>query len=326
MSELRRWSEEGASGEERALLDSSRSERPAPAARLRALHALGLPEAAQGAASGTDVATTEPSAQHGAGAAGRLGALGKTVLIGSLVAAIGAGVAWRMSAPKSGPMSAPKSAALTAALESPAASSPSPAALAEAAPPAPAPGAASAPVGSNPSVEMSAAAESRSASAASAASGAAGVRRHRRLSRPPGTGGRAPTSLSAAPAPSASPAPRAPAPAPGSPSAPPTPPAPAPLPPTAESTLAEEVAALETARTALADHDGAAALRALDGYRARFHHGTLFAEETVLRVQGLRAEGADAKAAALVDAFCAAHPGSSYVGRLRQLVRRAGSP
>jgi hypothetical protein len=97
-------------------------------------------------------------------------------------------------------------------------------------------------------------------------------------------------------------------------------------PPALEPSLAEEVAALDRARARLAADDPAAALRALDAYRARFVRGKLAAEEIVLRVQALLAHGDRAGAAAVERAFSRAHPESPYVARLRALVRGAGEP
>ena len=57
MSELRRWSEEGATAAERELLEASRAERPPPHARVRALHAVGITTAVA-----TVTATTAASA------------------------------------------------------------------------------------------------------------------------------------------------------------------------------------------------------------------------------------------------------------------------
>jgi hypothetical protein len=86
------------------------------------------------------------------------------------------------------------------------------------------------------------------------------------------------------------------------------------------STLAAEVAALELAHDGLARQDADGALRALDGYRAKFPAGRLASEETVLRVQALLVRGDRAGAVALTEAFLAAHPGSSYGSRMRDLV------
>jgi hypothetical protein len=65
MSELRRWSEEGASGEAASLLETSRRERPPARARARTLEALGLAVAGSAAATGTAVAATSAATKGG---------------------------------------------------------------------------------------------------------------------------------------------------------------------------------------------------------------------------------------------------------------------
>ena len=93
--------------------------------------------------------------------------------------------------------------------------------------------------------------------------------------------------------------------------------------PVAESTLSAEVAALERAHAALAVHDAAGAMQALDQYEAAFPAGRLASEETVLRVQALLARGDEDAANTLAAHFFAAHPDSSYVSRLRDLLHDA---
>jgi hypothetical protein len=58
MSDLRRWSEEGATADEISLLESSRHERASPQARARTLKALALAGVATGAATTTTAAAT----------------------------------------------------------------------------------------------------------------------------------------------------------------------------------------------------------------------------------------------------------------------------
>jgi hypothetical protein len=86
------------------------------------------------------------------------------------------------------------------------------------------------------------------------------------------------------------------------------------------NTLSLEVAALEKAHRAIAAHDSAAALRALDRYHAQFPNGTLASEETVLRVQAALAQGDKSNAAALAKEFRATHPDSPYGKRVEDLV------
>lgn len=90
-------------------------------------------------------------------------------------------------------------------------------------------------------------------------------------------------------------------------------------------TLSQEVAALEKAHTALAQHRPDAALKALDRYRAQFPNGALSSEETVLRVQAALARGDKTDAAALADKLRAAHPDSPYVRRVEDLVSHDGT-
>lgn len=113
MSELRRWSEEGATEAERALLDAARKEEPSAASRSRTLAAIGV-------GGGALVATTTATA-------GGYGV--KVGLAVFVLGAVGAG-AWltrtpKPEAPRSAPMvtvssvSAPPPVATTAASASP---------------------------------------------------------------------------------------------------------------------------------------------------------------------------------------------------------------
>ena len=65
MSELRRWSEEGAQGEAAFLLETSRRERAPARARARTLEALGLAVAGSAAATGAAVAATNAATKGG---------------------------------------------------------------------------------------------------------------------------------------------------------------------------------------------------------------------------------------------------------------------
>jgi len=87
VSELRRWSEEGATREERLLVDSSRGERPDPAAHARTRASLGIGECPKGA----------PASEGGAAGPAPRGGLAKLLAIGAGVVAIGAttvGAVW----------------------------------------------------------------------------------------------------------------------------------------------------------------------------------------------------------------------------------------
>jgi hypothetical protein len=87
--------------------------------------------------------------------------------------------------------------------------------------------------------------------------------------------------------------------------------------------LSEELAAIQVARTALASHDPAAALAALDRYKARFPAGRLAPEATVLRIDALVERGDRAEAAALAERFEASNPRSPYAGRIRSILSRS---
>ncbi len=65
MSDLRRWSQEGAPGEAAFLLESSRRERAPGRARARTLEALGVAVAGSTAATGTAVAATNAATKGG---------------------------------------------------------------------------------------------------------------------------------------------------------------------------------------------------------------------------------------------------------------------
>jgi hypothetical protein len=84
--------------------------------------------------------------------------------------------------------------------------------------------------------------------------------------------------------------------------------------------LADEVASLDAARTALAGGDASGALRALDDHDRRFPGGALGPESTVLRVEALARRGDRAAAARLGKAYLDAHPRSPYASRIRSLI------
>lgn len=91
----------------------------------------------------------------------------------------------------------------------------------------------------------------------------------------------------------------------------------------AAPSLSDEVAALQVARNALADHDASAALAALDRYKSRFGAGRLAPEATVLRIQALVERGDRAQAMALADRFESANPKSPYADRIRSILGTA---
>ena len=125
--------------------------------------------------------------------------------------------------------------------------------------------------------------------------------------------------LDDAPAPRDEPGPRDAKPAPAAkatsaPSAPAAPP------------LADEVAALDRAREALAGGDAAAALRQLEQHDRRFSSGALGPEAMVLRIEATSARGDAAAAARLGREFLAANPQSPHAARVRSIVAAAGAP
>jgi hypothetical protein len=91
----------------------------------------------------------------------------------------------------------------------------------------------------------------------------------------------------------------------------------------ASPSLATEVSALQMARTALAAHDSASALAALDLYKARFPAGRLAPEATVLRIEALVEHGDRAQASALADKFESSNPKSPYADRIRSILSRS---
>jgi hypothetical protein len=99
-----------------------------------------------------------------------------------------------------------------------------------------------------------------------------------------------------------------------------TAPAPQPAQPSASSTLADEVAALQVARTALAAHDPNGAIVALDRYKGRFPAAKLGPEATFLRIDALNQRGDRAAASAMGERFLTAHPNSPYADRVRSIL------
>ena len=94
----------------------------------------------------------------------------------------------------------------------------------------------------------------------------------------------------------------------------------------AASALAEQVATLDRARTALASGDGATALREIAACEARYPRGALVEEAEVLRIEALLAEGDRAAAARLGARFLSAHPKSPHAVHVRSLVAPAAEP
>ncbi len=88
----------------------------------------------------------------------------------------------------------------------------------------------------------------------------------------------------------------------------------------ASSALADEIAALDGAREALASGDSSRALRALDARDRAFPRGALGPEATVLRIEALALRGDRAAATRLAEAFLAASPRSPHASAIRTLL------
>ncbi len=92
------------------------------------------------------------------------------------------------------------------------------------------------------------------------------------------------------------------------------------LPPRADSSLRDETAALDRARSAIAANDARAGLMALDRYDAAFPHGALSPEAELLRVKALAMTGDHLGAQALARAFIAKHPEAPHLEQLRPVL------
>jgi hypothetical protein len=125
MSDLRRWAEDGATGDELRLLDASRSERAPAESRARTLKALGISAAVSGVAA-TSTAT--------AATASGLSLVGKIVGVSLLASGLVAGGLWVRGSHRGAPASQPATIPASAVVAPP--SEPEPASRAE--PPAPA--------------------------------------------------------------------------------------------------------------------------------------------------------------------------------------------
>jgi hypothetical protein len=93
-----------------------------------------------------------------------------------------------------------------------------------------------------------------------------------------------------------------------------------PAPTTPADTLSEELAVLDQARRALAQHDHAAALARLDDYARRFPRRHLASEATVLRIETLVKSGNTALAKKVGKDFLARQPNSPYGKRVTSLI------
>jgi len=93
-------------------------------------------------------------------------------------------------------------------------------------------------------------------------------------------------------------------------------------PSSARGTFREELALVSAARASLEAGDGAACLRTLDGYDARFPSGIFLHEVVVLRIEALAASGEGARARTLADQFLATNAKSPYADRVRSSLER----
>jgi len=80
----------------------------------------------------------------------------------------------------------------------------------------------------------------------------------------------------------------------------------------------EEVAAVQKARSLLAQGSASQALGVLGDLDKSIPRGSLGQERAVLTIQALSASGQSARAAKLAQAFLAANPSSPYAERVRQ--------
>ncbi|MGH7434310.1 MAG: hypothetical protein ACRENE_01385 [Polyangiaceae bacterium] len=138
---------------------------------------------------------------------------------------------------------------------------------------------------------------------------------------PAAAGARVAASRVAAPVAASEPAP-APAPAPEAPAAaaPDVSPSPAVADTRPLGSLGDQVASLDTARSALASGHPLVALRAVDDYDARFPGGMLSQEAAVVRIDALERLGRREEAASIGQRFIESHPASPYAAKVRQLL------
>lgn len=88
------------------------------------------------------------------------------------------------------------------------------------------------------------------------------------------------------------------------------------------ASLADEVAAIKSAKVALASGNAGLALHELDAYRARFPRGRLAQEASVVRIEALLKSGNAAAASSAADRFLSANADSPYAARVRSLLGR----
>jgi hypothetical protein len=87
----------------------------------------------------------------------------------------------------------------------------------------------------------------------------------------------------------------------------------------ASSDIREQIRLIDEARSAVAAHDAASAIRTLDQYRSKFPGGALEQEATVLRIEALDQKGDHALAASMARAFLTRNPASAHAKRLERI-------
>jgi hypothetical protein len=100
----------------------------------------------------------------------------------------------------------------------------------------------------------------------------------------------------------------------------------APAPARSADSLSPELDVLDRVRAALAAHDPATARQALDEYDRRFPRGSLREEAELASIETLVASGNTAGAHEAALRFLAAHPSSTFGGRVRAIVKRTSNP
>lgn len=84
--------------------------------------------------------------------------------------------------------------------------------------------------------------------------------------------------------------------------------------------LADEVKAIQRAKTALSSGNASGALKELDAYREAFPRGRLSQEATVLRIEALSASGNQAAAQKLGEQFLKSNEKSPYAARVKSVL------
>lgn len=87
----------------------------------------------------------------------------------------------------------------------------------------------------------------------------------------------------------------------------------------------EELALMESARTALSKNDAEVCIRALDRYDRRFPHGMFTEEAPVMRLEVLVAKGDRDRARALGESILAKNPDGPHASRIRSLLASTAS-